>query len=318
MAEQAIKKKYKRSRWTRDDTELSLLALPTVVWFALFSFLPMFGVIIAFKNVKISSGDKGFLYNLFTSPWAGFQNFEFMFKSSDLYKIVRNTLGYNILFLVINIVFPVILAILINQLYSKRATKVYQTAMFLPYFMSWLVVSYFVTAFLDNDKGLVNHMLMNMGAEPIQWYMRKDVWPYLLIFLNTWKNMGYSMVVYLATITGIDSTYYEAAIIDGATKWQQAKYITIPIMRTIIIIMFIMNVGKIFYSDFGLFYQVPKGSSSLFDVTIVVDVYLYNALTTGTVGMASAIAFLQSILGCLTILAANGIVRKIDPESAMI
>lgn len=318
MAEQAIKKKYKRSRWTRDDTELSLLALPTVVWFALFSFLPMFGVIIAFKNVKISSGDKGFLYNLFTSPWAGFTNFEFMFKSSDLYKIVRNTLGYNILFLVINIVFPVILAILINQLYSKRATKVYQTAMFLPYFMSWLVVSYFVTAFLDNDKGLVNHMLMNMGAEPIQWYMRKDVWPYLLIFLNTWKNMGYSMVVYLATITGIDSTYYEAAIIDGATKWQQAKYITIPIMRTIIIIMFIMNVGKIFYSDFGLFYQVPKGSSSLFDVTIVVDVYLYNALTTGTVGMASAIAFLQSVLGCLTILAANGIVRKIDPESAMI
>ena len=122
----------------------------------------------------------------------------------------------------------------------------------------------------------------------------------------------------LATITGIDSTYYEAAIIDGATKWQQAKYITIPIMRTIIIIMFIMNVGKIFYSDFGLFYQVPKGSSSLFDVTIVVDVYLYNALTTGTVGMASAIAFLQSVLGCVTILAANGIVRKIDPESAMI
>lgn len=318
MAEQAIKKKYKRSRWTRDDTELSLLALPTVVWFALFSFLPMFGLIIAFKNVKISNGSKGFLYNLFTSEWAGFENFEFMFKSSDLYKIVRNTLGYNILFLVINIVFPVILAILINQLYSKRAAKVYQTAMFLPYFMSWLVVSYFVTAFLDNDKGLVNHMLINMGAEPIQWYQRKEVWPYLLIFLNTWKNMGYSMVVYLATITGIDSTYYEAAIIDGATKWQQAKYITIPIMRTIIIIMFIMNVGKIFYSDFGLFYQVPKGSSSLFDVTIVVDVYLYNALTTGTVGMASAIAFLQSILGCLTILAANGIVRKIDPDSAMI
>lgn len=318
MAEQAIKKKYKRTRWTRDDTELSLLALPTTVWFVLFCFLPMFGVIIAFKNVKIQDGSKGFLYNLFASDWYGVKNFEFLFKSTDLPIIVRNTLGYNILFLVINIVFPVILAILINQLYSKRATKVYQTAMFLPYFMSWLVVSYFVTAFLDSDKGLINHTLMGMGMEPVQWYMKNDIWPYLLIFLNTWKNMGYSMVVYLATITGIDSTFYEAAIIDGATKWQQTKYITLPILKTIIIIMFIMNVGRIFYSDFGLFYQVPKDSSSLFNATMVIDVYLYKALSTATVGMASAIAFLQSILGCVTILIANGIVRKIDPESAMI
>lgn len=317
MAEQAIKKRFKRSRWTRDDTELTLLAFPTVVWYFLFCFLPMFGIIIAFKDVKLN-GDNGFLSSLFSSKWIGFKNFEFLFKSSDLWPIIRNTLGYNILFLIINIILPVILAILINQLYSKRATKVYQTAMFLPYFMSWLVVSYFVTAFLDNDKGLVNHMLMNMGMEPVQWYMKSEIWPYLLIFLNTWKNMGYSMVVYLATITGIDSTYYEAAIIDGATKWQQTKYITLPIMKTIIIIMFIMNVGRIFYADFGLFYQVPKDSNSLFNVTIVIDVYLYRALSTTTVGMASAIAFLQSVLGCITILIANGIVRKIDPESAMI
>ncbi|MCI9272716.1 MAG: sugar ABC transporter permease [Clostridiales bacterium] len=317
MAEQAIKKRYKRSRWTRDDTELTLLAFPTIVWYFLFCFLPMFGIIIAFKDVKLN-GSGGFLSSLLSSKWVGFKNFEFLFKSSDLWPIIRNTLGYNILFLVINIVLPVILAILINQLYSKRATKVYQTAMFLPYFMSWLVVSYFVTAFLDNDKGLVNHMMMNMGMEPVQWYMKSEIWPYLLIFLNTWKNMGYSMVVYLATITGIDSTFYEAAIIDGATKWQQTKYITLPIMKTIIIIMFIMNVGRIFYSDFGLFYQVPKDSNSLFDVTIVIDVYLYRALSTTTVGMASAIAFLQSVLGCVTILIANGIVRKIDPESAMI
>lgn len=317
MAEQAIKKRYKRSRWTRDDTELTLLAFPTIVWYFLFCFLPMFGIIIAFKDVKLN-GSGGFLSSLLSSKWVEFKNFEFLFKSSDLWPIIRNTLGYNILFLVINIVLPVILAILINQLYSKRATKVYQTAMFLPYFMSWLVVSYFVTAFLDNDKGLVNHMMMNMGMEPVQWYMKSEIWPYLLIFLNTWKNMGYSMVVYLATITGIDSTFYEAAIIDGATKWQQTKYITLPIMKTIIIIMFIMNVGRIFYSDFGLFYQVPKDSNSLFDVTIVIDVYLYRALSTTTVGMASAIAFLQSVLGCVTILIANGIVRKIDPESAMI
>lgn len=176
MAEQAIKKRYKRSRWTRDDTELTLLAFPTIVWYFLFCFLPMFGIIIAFKDVKLN-GSGGFLSSLLSSKWVGFKNFEFLFKSSDLWPIIRNTLGYNILFLVINIVLPVILAILINQLYSKRATKVYQTAMFLPYFMSWLVVSYFVTAFLDNDKGLVNHMMMNMGMEPVQWYMKSEIWP---------------------------------------------------------------------------------------------------------------------------------------------
>lgn len=318
MAEQAIKKKYKRSRWTRDDTELTLLALPTIVWYVLFCFLPMFGLIIAFKDYVVTDGSKGFIYNLLTSEWVGTRNFEFFFNSQDAWIIIRNTMGYNILFLVINIVFPVLLAILINQLYSKRCAKVYQTAMFLPYFMSWLVVSYFVYAFLSSNLGLVNHLLENFGMEPIQWYQRADVWPWLLIFLNTWKSMGYNMVVYLATITGIDSTFYEAAIIDGATKWQQTKYITLPIMKTIIIIMFIMNVGRIFYSDFGLFFQVPRGASSLYNVVTTIDVYLYNAVATSTIGNASAIAFLQSILGCITILIANGIVRKIDPESAMI
>lgn len=308
----------KRPRWTRDDTELTLLAMPTVVWFLLFCFLPMLGIIIAFKDLK---GSGSFIQNIITSPWAGgngLGNFKTLFSFGDIWIVIRNTLLYNIVFIVLGIVIPVALALMINQLRSKFLGKVYQTAMFLPYFLSWVVVAAVVMSFLSVDKGLVNHLLEASGKAPVQWYMRKEFWPFILVFLNLWKTVGYSMVVYLASITGIDSTYYEAAVIDGATKWQQTRYITLPLLKMVIIIMFIMSVGRIFYSDFGLFYQVPMGSNSLYTVTQTIDVYVYQMLKTGTTGMASAAAFIQSVVGCLTILAANAVVRKVDPDSALI
>ena len=305
----------KKRRWTRDDTELTVLALPTTIWYFLFAFMPMFGIIIAFKDYKIKGG---FLQSIIQSDWIGFQNFKFLFSAGDIWIILRNTILYNIAFIILNIVVPVTMALLIGQLHNKKMAKVYQTAMFMPYFLSWVVVTALVWAFLSFDKGLLNSLLESMGKDPHQWYMEPKLWPPFLIFMYMWKNLGYSMVVYLATITGIDKTYYEAAGIDGATVWQQMRYVTLPLMKTVIIMMFIMAVGRIFYSDFGLFYQVPRDSNSLYNVSYTLDVFVFKQLKSSTTGMASAAAFVQSVAGCITILTANAIVRKVDRESAMI
>lgn len=313
--EERVKRKKK---WSRDDTELTLLGLPTYIWFICFSYLPMFGIIIAFKKLSFKQGH-GFIYNLFTSEWCGLDNFQFLFKSSDAFIILRNTILYNVVFICLGLVIPVTLAILMSQLYNRKLAKICQTCMFLPHFMSYVVVSYFVWAFLSYDKGFVNNLLISMGSDPKQWYMEPSYWPFLIIFTNTWKGLGYGMVVYLATITGIDTTYYEAAIIDGATKWQQSRYITLPMLRPIIAIMFIMSIGGIFRSDFGLFYQVPRNSPSLYNVVTTLDVYIYNALGQSTnVGMASAAAFMQSALGCIFLLVANTVVKRIDPDAGLI
>lgn len=313
--EERVKRKKK---WSRDDTELTLLGLPTYIWFICFSYLPMFGIIIAFKKLSFKQGH-GFIYNLFTSEWCGLHNFQFLFKSSDAFIILRNTILYNVVFICLGLVIPVTLAILMSQLYNRKLAKICQTCMFLPHFMSYVVVSYFVWAFLSYDKGFVNNLLISMGSDPKQWYMEPSYWPFLIIFTNTWKGLGYGMVVYLATITGIDTTYYEAAIIDGATKWQQSRYITLPMLRPIIAIMFIMSIGGIFRSDFGLFYQVPRNSPSLYNVVTTLDVYIYNALGQSTnVGMASAAAFMQSALGCIFLLVANTVVKRIDPDAGLI
>lgn len=308
-------KKRKKKRWTRDDTELSLLALPTTIWFLLFCYLPMFGIIIAFKDFRITGG---FWQSFIESRWCGFENFVFLFTSDAIKVVTRNTILYNIVFIILGIVVPVTLALMIGQLHNKRAGKVYQTAMFLPYFLSWVVVSAVVWGFLSIDKGLVNQIIQSHGGEGVSWYDTPGFWPPFLIFMNMWKGLGYGMVVYLATITSIDSTYYEAAIIDGATKWQQMKYITLPLLKTVIVMMFIMSVGRIFYSDFGLFYQVPRGASSLYNVTYTIDVFVFQQLKTASTGMASAAAFVQSVLGCATILATNAIVKKFDRENALI
>ncbi len=313
--------RLKRSRWSRDDTELTILALPTTVWYAVFCFLPMVALLLAFKDFKNVSPGQGFFANALQSPWAGgtgLKNFESLLTFNDIGIIVRNTIGYNALFIVLNIVIPVTLAILIGQLYSRRLTKTYQTILFMPFFLSWVVIAAAVWGFLSFDKGIVNNMIEAAGGAPVQWYREPKYWPYILTFMNVWKSLGYNMVIYLAAITGMDSSYYEAAVIDGASKWQQAKFITLPLMKPIIITMFIMNVGRIFYSDFGLFYQVPRGSNSLFDVTYTIDVYAYSMIKTGTAGMAAATALIQSTVGCILVLITNWLVKRADAESAMI
>ena len=221
----------------------------------------------------------------------------------------------------LDIVLPVTLAIMISNIYSKRASKVYQTLMFMPHFMSWVVASYFVYAFLVTDKGLANSVIRFFGGTNIDWYQSPKYWPVILTILHIWKGIGYSMVVYLATITGIDTSLYEAAVLDGASKWQQAKYITVPMLQSMIILMFIRAVGGIFSSDFGLFYQATRGAQQpLTPIVATFDVKIYQMLTNGkiNVGKTSAASMFQSVIGCAMILTANAVVRKVDPDSAMI
>ncbi|WP_197407609.1 ABC transporter permease [Oceanivirga salmonicida] len=309
----------KKRKFGMENIELTLLSIPTITWFILFCYLPIMGIIMAFKRYRIFPR-KGFFYSLLNSEWVGLNNFKFILKTNDIYILLRNTIVYNIIFIIMGIVIPVTLAILIKELYSTFRSKLYQTLMFFPYFMSWVIVSYFIYAFLSTDKGVINNILVYFGKERVSWYTQSDYWPYLLVFIRNWKATGYGMIVYLATIAGIDPTLYEAAVVDGASKWQQVKYITLPGLKRVIIIMFILSVGGIFYSDFGLFYQSTRGvPGSLFNVAATLDTYVFNALKGGSpIGTITAVALLQSIACCITILTANYIVKKVDKESAII
>ena len=323
MAHKALKEAPNRpasGRFAKHKKTLVLLTMvaPAAIWLLLLRYLPMGGVILAFKNYKINPRNPSFISNLLSSKWVGFKNFEFLFKTNDAWIMFRNTLAYNIVFIILGVIIPVAFAIMMNEFTRKYVKKAYQTMMFFPYFLSWVVVSYFLNAFLDAQYGMIPAMQASAGQEVISWYTTPGPWPYLLVFANLWKNVGYSTVLYLAAITGIDSNQYEAAAIDGATKWQQVLYVTLPHLRTMICILFIMNVGKIFASDFGLFYNVPMQNGALFSVTQTIDTYVYRAyIATGNPGQSSAAGLLQNVLGFICIMSANAIVKKVDADSAM-
>lgn len=295
----------------KKNLPLTLMALPAVVIMILFRYLPLSGILLAFKKFNVRKG-------IFGSEYIGLDNFKFLFKSSDAFIITRNTLLYNILFLVIDLVIAVAIAIVLNELWNKRRSKVYQTIFMAPYFLSWVVVSFVGFALLSVDNGLFNRLLEMFGKEGVNWYSDPKYWPVILVIVQIWKTVGYSTVMYLGCLTGIPNDYYEAAVMDGATKWQQIRYITIPCMRSMMIILSILAIGKIFFADFGLFYQMPRNNGPLFPVTNVIDTYLYRALKeTGNIGMASAANLYQSVVGCVLVVVSNMVVRKIDKESAL-
>jgi putative aldouronate transport system permease protein len=308
-----------KKKWSRDDTELTVLAIPTFVWYLLFAYLPMFGIIIAFKKYKLAAGH-GFLYSLLHSDWVGFDNFKYFFTSNAFAMLLRNTILYNLVFIAIGVVVAVGLAMMISNLHSKRASKTYQTMMFFPYFMSWVVIAYFVYALLTPERGYFNAIITALGGEKIMWYQEEKYWPFILTFMRIWKGMGYGMVIYLASITGIDQSLYEAAVMDGASKWQQAKYVTLPCLKPIIVMMLILDAGKIFYSDFGLFYQITAGiPQSLYSTVSTFDTYIYKAIqSNASIGRTAAASFFQSIACCITILFANWFVSKVDKENTII
>ena len=294
------------------------MVLPGAIWFLLLRYLPMAGIVLAFKDYKVYTKAPTFWNNMKFSEWVGWKNFKFLFSTSDSWLYIKNTLVYNIVWIILGLVLSVTLAIILNEITQKFVAKAYQTLMFFPYFLSWVVASYFVLAFLDPTRGLLTHWQMNQGMEPISWYNEPKYWPVILTICNVWKNTGYSTILYLAAITGIDASQYEAAAIDGASKWQQIKYVTLPHLRTMICILLIMNVGKIFNADFGLFYSVPMNSGALFSTTQVIDTFVYRTMTaTNDIGMSTAAGLLQQTVGFVCILIANAVVKKIDEDSSL-
>ena len=304
-----VKKKRSFAKTLTQDGPLFLMLAPAFLFVFINNYIPMFGAIIAFKNFNYIDG-------FLRSPWVGFKNFEFLFKSEAAWRITRNTIGYNLLFIFLGLVLSVTVALLLNELRSHKAAKVFQSVIFLPYFMSWVVVAYLVYAILA-PRGLYNSTLAPLfGKETIDWYTSPEYWPLILPLVNVWKNIGYSIVIYLAGITGIDQEFYEAAVLDGANKVQQITKITIPFLVPLMIVTTLMALGGIFRSDFGLFYQVPMQQGLLKPTTDVLDTYIYNALIrTGDLGMSSAAGFYQSIVGFILVLTANWTVGKISPDN---
>lgn len=289
-----------------------LMALPGVIYLLINNYIPMYGIIIAFKKLNFQKGIWG-------SDWNGFENFRFLFATKDAWTITRNTLAYNIVFFIVGTFFAITLAILINEIRNKHASKIYQSLVLLPFLMSWVVISYLAFAFLSGEVGLLNKTVLQIfGKDAVNWYQEPKYWPFILVFVNTWKTIGYSMIIYLSSVVGISPDYYEAAKLDGASKWQQIKKITLPLLKPTIITLLILSLGQIFRSDFGLFYQIPRNSGPLFPVTRTLDVYVYQALMKNSdYAMASAASVYQSFVGFALIIVANKIIKKYNPNSAL-
>ncbi len=288
------------------------MMLPGIILLVINNYIPLFGIVIAFKTINYQDGILG-------SPWTGMKNFEYLFASKDSYIIIRNTLLYNSLFIVLNMALPLGFALMLNEMKNRFLSKLHQTIMFLPYFLSMIVISYLVYGFMSDERGYFNGTLLPaLGLDSVRWYFTKEVWPIVLPIINTWKNMGYYTVVYMAAIIGIDEEYYEAATIDGANKWQQIKKITIPLIMPVLTIMTLLQVGRIFNADFGLFFQVPRESGALFPVTNVIDTYVYRTfLTVGDIGLSSAAGLFQSVVGFILVFVSNWVVRRFNRENAL-
>lgn len=288
-----------------------LMGLPGMIYLLINNYLPMFGLQIAFKDFKYSDGVWG-------SKWNGLDNFQFLFKSNVAERIIRNTLGYSITFLVLGMFLNVFVAIMLNEILSKKTKKIWQTLILLPHLISMVIVAYLAYAYLSPTNGYINSLITAMGGEPIQWYMEAKYWPFILTFINMWKSVGFGMILYYATIMNISNDYYEAATLDGASRWQQIRYITLPLLRPTIVTMLILSCGSIFRSDFGLFFQVPQNQGALYATTDTIDTFIYRGLMLQpNMSMTSAANFLQAVIGFLLVVVVNQIVRKLDDSNAI-
>lgn len=272
----------------------------------------MFGLVIAFKNVNFKKG-------IWASDWAGLDNFKYLFATQDAWTITRNTVLYNLAFIVLNTVFAVAMAIILSELTAKKSKRFYQSVTLLPYLISMVIISYLANAFLSTDTGFLNNTILPLlHIEKISWYTDAGKWPVILTIVELWKNVGYLSIIYYSAVIGIDREYLECAALEGATKMQQIRKIVLPLIQPEITIMVLLAVGKIFYSDFGLFYQVPMDSGPLYSTTNVVSTYVYRGLMQlGDIGMSSAAGLYQSLVGFVLVLISNLVVRKINPENAL-
>ncbi|MBJ6361407.1 ABC transporter permease [Paenibacillus sp. GCM10012307] len=289
---------------------LFLLSLPAMIIVFVFYYLPMFGIVIAFKDINYAKGIWG-------SDWAGLNNFKFFFQSQDAWRITRNTLLLNGLFIFIGIFCSVIIGLLLAEL-GRKWVRIFQTVLFFPYFLSWVVVGFVTYILLNPTYGVIDKALELMNLTPVDWYSKPGYWPVILTLTYLWKNVGYTAIIFFTGLIAIDPTYYEAASIDGASRFQQIRKISIPLIVPLITLLVILNIGRIFYSDFGLFYFIPRDSGMLYPVTDVIDTYVFRALrVTGDIGMASAASLYQAVVGLVLVLTTNLIVRKFNKENAL-
>lgn len=288
-----------------------LMALPGLLYLFVNNYMPLPGLILAFKKYNARKG-------IFGSDWVGFKNFKFLFATNDAFIITRNTLLYNVVFMIVNTAVAIAVAIILAEM-THKIKKFYQSVILLPYMISMVIVSYLVFAFFSTENGFINNTIFRIfGKEPVSWYMEKKYWPFILVFVNLWKTVGYNCIVYMSAIVGFDKGYYEAAAIDGAGKWQQITKITIPMLKPTIVMMTLLSIGKIFYSDFGLFYQVPQNSGALYPVTNTIDTYVYRGLLElGDITLSAAAGLYQSVVGFILVLGTNLWVRRIDPDNAL-
>lgn len=300
------KKKPLQKQWP-----FYIMMIPGLVYLLINNYGPMLGMFIAFKKVDYGLG-------IFKSPWVGFENFKYLFKTDAAFIMTRNTILYNLVFIVLGTVLGIAVGIMLSELRKKAETKFFQTVILLPYLLSWVICAYIGYAFLSKDTGLINNFLNSLGLEAVDWYNDPGKWTVILVLVNIWKGIGYTSIIYMSTIIGIDKSLYEAARVDGSSKWQEIKLITLPCLKSTIIMLTIMNIGRIFYSDFGLFYQIPLNSGTLYPTTQTIDTYVYRALMQqNQIGMSAAAGLYQSIVGFIMVLAANTIVRKLSPDDAM-
>lgn len=304
------RKVFKKAKFTYNFQLYTLCLLP-ILWIIIFHYVPMFGASIAFKDYKFNKGILG-------SEWVGFKNFEFFFKSNDFLVITRNTIFLNFLFIVVTVIGAIALAVLLYNLRSRKATKIFQTIYITPNFVSWVMVAYVVYAILNPQYGIMNKILESFGLEGANWYAESKYWPAILTIVSLWKNVGMDSIIYYAALMGIDESMLEAAKVDGASSFKIATRIMIPSILPIISMLVILKIGGIFRADFGLFYQVTMNSALIYDVTDVVDTYLYRTMKeSNNLSLSGAIGLLQSVIGCIMILITNKISKKVDPETGL-
>lgn len=307
---QTKKKKHGFLREMRQNGFLYLLTLPGIIFFLVFSYTPMLGLVMAFQDYSMRKG-------VFGSSFNGVNNFKFLFQTGDIWRVTGNTLFLNVLFIFFTTLMSVFLAILFSEVKNRKFKRITQTISILPNFVSWTVIALFLDAFIDPTTGMVAKSLAAAGA-PVDFYANASIWPGLLVFLKIWQGAGYGAIVYIATIVGIDPQIYEAADIDGATRLQKIFRITLPILKPTIILMSLFSVGRIFYGDFGMIYALVGDNSLLFSTTDVIDTYVYRMMRMlRNYGMSSATGMFQSVLGFVFIITVNWIARKLDPESAL-
>lgn len=302
--------KFLKKLW-RDRT-LVMMALPAIVMMILFHYVPMTGIVLAFKKFDYSLG-------LYKSPWVGLQNFKYLFLvANTFWRITRNTVAYYIAFTIVGIILEVFLAIAINELVFKKAAKALQSIMILPTFISWVAVSYIVSALLKYNTGAISRLVEEMSGQTVNFYGEAKYWPLILVLANAWKVTGYGSVLYLSVLAGIDQELYEAAALDGANAWQKLRYITLPMLVSMITVKTLLGLGSIMHSDTGLFYRVTKNIGALYSTTQVLDSYVLDAIQTSTnYGVTGATSLYQSVIGLVMVVSANAVVRKISPENAI-